>query len=142
MEPLSHGDQRGMQDLRHHVRGRDKVDVVAALPFKGEHHTGDLLWRSRMPLPALADRVVLAVLTVQVAPREKDRSRATTTNERRFFPKVRSCTGDDGLLSCTTLAHLSGAAIHPAAARTDVTRLQLVVSDLDALVEFAALEQG
>ncbi len=47
LEPSLDREGQSFQDLRHHVLGRDEVDVVAAFALQIEHQGGETLSRSR-----------------------------------------------------------------------------------------------
>ncbi len=90
-EPTLRGNEQRLEHLRHDVLGRHEVDVVTATGLKLEHHAGEPLGR-RPPylgdLGGLADVVVLAEDTTQVAVTEEDRSGAVPAAEAVLLAEV------------------------------------------------------
>ena len=103
MQALSGGDRHGGNDLRHHMAGRDKVDVVAALRLQAEHHLGQFIWFDLTADAFLADLPVLAEGTAQAAPGKKEGARAVRPTQRIFFTMVSTIAVDHGV--CTSAAH-------------------------------------
>src|SRR5439155_9405865 len=72
------GNRQRLDNLRHHMFRRNKIDVVATLRLKLQHHAGYCLrrttrngWSGRY---SLTDVVVLAKDTSQIAVRKEHRS--------------------------------------------------------------------
>lgn len=84
-----------------------------------KHHRGQLAGVDLRCIRALADGVVLAELTAQIAAREEYRARAVAPGERRFLAEVRREGGDARPTPDAAGAGMSRA-VHPATARAQV----------------------
>ena len=76
------------------MRGRDKVDVVAARMLEREHYAGEIGVAGPRPITAVVDFPVLAEDAEQVAVREEDRPRAVFADQRSLFAEVGTVGGD------------------------------------------------
>ncbi len=97
-EPARCGDRQRPNQLRHLVRWRDPVDVVAATVLKIDEDRRQLLVRDRSTDKrprSLRDVVVLAEGAAQVAVGEEDGARAAAAGNHRFLTVVGVPGGDD-----------------------------------------------
>ena len=77
------------------MRRRNKIDVMSALVLKAQHLASKFI-RGQSPgvSKILADLVILAVHTAQVASGKKDGSRTSYPGDRRFLPKMETDMGN------------------------------------------------
>ncbi len=116
-ETLVRSQDQGGEYLRHHMAGRDEVDVLAAQILKSQHGCGDL-GRTLFPPPTeMAEIVVLAEHAGQIAAGEEDRARTSATHQWRLLTVVRPGTRHPGEGTGPALAQLAGQSVHSAAAR-------------------------
>ena len=66
-----------------------KIDVVAADVLEMQHDRGQLLRVNSLTVTFMADIVILAEVTHQIAVGEKDRPRPFSTHQRCFFAEMR-----------------------------------------------------
>ena len=88
MQTAFDGDHERFQDLRHHVRGGDEVDVMTSHFLQGEHHPCQSCRPGLGKVAALADVVILAEDAAQVALGEEDRSAAAPAAQWIFLAVV------------------------------------------------------
>jgi hypothetical protein len=108
-------------DLGGIVGGCDEIDVVGPSRLEGEHHLGKFPDRDGLAVTQVADGVVLAEDTSQVAVCEKDGSRSPGAGDGRFFSKVEVMAGDLGKLQGAADSRFPCHSFHAAFARTDFT---------------------
>ena len=88
-QPARCCQRHGFDDLRDHVRRRHQVDVVTAHRLQAEHHIGNARRVVRLTGHLLADVVVLAEDTAQVAVGKEDRAGPAPTAQRVFLAHMR-----------------------------------------------------
>src|SRR5437867_7857892 len=93
MQATLHRDHQRFQDLRHHVLGRDEVDVVAAGVLQIEHDLCELTGTDLGAFAELARLEILTKDTAQIAPAEKNRARSVPAAQTVFFAKMRKRAG-------------------------------------------------
>jgi hypothetical protein len=110
-------------DLGGVVGGGDEIDVVGPSRLKGEHHLGEFPDRDGLAVAQVADGVVLAKNTSQIAVCEKDGSRSPGAGDGRLFSKVEVMAGNLGKLQGAADSRFPCHTFHAAFARTDLTGL-------------------
>ena len=86
--------------MRHHVFRGDPVDVVAAHFLKFQHHLGETGRPDFLAGLLLADVIVLAENTTQVAPGKKDGPAALPSAQTIFLAKMRKVTCHACIAAC------------------------------------------
>jgi hypothetical protein len=71
---------------------RDKVDIMATLSLKGNHHRGQGFAGDRFSGSALADIMVLAEFAGKIAVSKKNSAGSMTSCKRRLFSEMGSTT--------------------------------------------------
>ncbi len=141
-EPLAGRDQRRFKNLRHHMTGADKINVMTALGLQIQHHGRQFLRCRLVSRPFLADLPVLAKLAAQIAAAEENRSRAVPAAQYVFFAVMGAVTVNDGVLSDPAYRALQGPqAIDPTIARAKIASLQMLAGDAGTPRQFAAFKQ-
>ena len=98
-QPFPICDQKGGHDLGGELCRRDEIDVVGAGFLEAEHFLGELRWSKHVSMSQMADGVVLAEDTTQVASGEEDRARTSKSGNRGFLAVMEVVGGDDRLES-------------------------------------------
>ena len=106
------GQLKGGDNRRGNVRGRDEIDIAAAVILQFEHRLGQLLDCDWVALPMMADIEVLAEDTAQIAAGEENRAGTVAANQYAFLAEM----GTDG----TDARHIANAA-----------KTQLVIAAMD-----------
>lgn len=75
MQATTGGDFNRTDELCDYVTGRDQIDVMAALPLQGQHHSGQFIQPDLTSRALVADIPVLAIVAAQITPAEKDAAR-------------------------------------------------------------------
>jgi hypothetical protein len=82
-----------------------------------EHDVGEFRGRDRQPFTAMIDLPALTKLTEQIAPRDKNRSRAPLTHQRGLFAKMWKSGGDQQAITSLAETQFSTEAIDSAIPR-------------------------
>src|SRR5262249_32281264 len=124
MQAAIDGDHERLQNLRHHVLGRDEVDVVTTDSLQIEHDSRELRRSDFGALAELARLEVLTENTAQIAPAEKDRARPVPAAQTIFFAEMRKGAGDAREPSALADPDLVFEPVDLAIARTNFARPQ------------------
>ena len=136
------GDQHGRQDLRHHVAGRDQVDVMAARLLQPDHDPGQLFGLDLLAGVGLADVVILAILTAQVTVGEENRPGTAPAAQGVLLAQVRPVAAHPGQFAGAADAQFPAAPVHTAFPAAAGAVGQVFIGLGDALAQLAALKQG
>jgi hypothetical protein len=120
---------------------RNKVDIMTTTVLEVQH---DLCKSFRLDLIScitLTDIIVLAVLTVEIARCEENRSRAMPAPQGVFLPQVGAETAYSGPLPGTADSNFSSAAVNVTLPGTDITHGEMFKSLGDTLCEFVRIKQ-
>ena len=96
------------------MRGRDEIDIAAAVILQFEHRLGQLLDCGWVAVPIVADIEVLAEHTAQIAAGKEYRARAAAADQNTFLAEVRTDGTDTRYIADAAKAHLIIAAMNPA----------------------------
>lgn len=110
-------DNRG-GNRRNLVRGRDQINIDAPSCLQAQKNLPQGLNGDFLALMQLADVIILAINTPQIAAGKEDRAGAAASDQNAFLAEMRSETADDRLGPDSAIALLSGGAVDAAATRT------------------------
>jgi len=136
-----HCEQERFQNLRHDVSGSDQVNVVAALLLQRQHHLSQLFGLRRLSFALPTDFIVLAENATQIAPAEKDGSRAARAAQTALLAEVSEIAADRGVAPGPASLGLVLQTIDFAVARTQGAIGQLFYTKGDAARQFSGSPQ-
>lgn|GEM_PF-4798697 len=125
------------------MAGGDQIDVVAPHGLQFEHGGGQCAGIGLQGQGiALADAIILAKTTTEIAASKKDGAGPTPADQGGFLAEMRTVTGYPGQGSGTASAGLAGQAVDPAAAGAQGTAGQYPPGTIGAPAEQATGMQG
>ena len=96
------------------MRGRDEIDIAAAIILQFEHRLGQLLDCGCLAVAMVTDVEVLAEHTAQIAACEENRAGAAAADKDAFLAEVRTDRTDTRHIADTAKALLIIAPLDPA----------------------------
>jgi len=137
MEPFLEGDSCGIEDIRHHMGGCDKVDIMATHTLEFEHHVCQIFILNFFSPSFMGDGPVLAEDTSKVTVGKENSTRPLPSHERHLFTKMGVITEDHWLDWSSTESLFTFLPIHPTLPGTELTIFEEGVSLFNSLSQFA-----
>src|SRR5215472_6270866 len=140
-QPFLHRDQQPFQDLRYHVFGGDKVDVVAAALLEVQHHQGQLARRCEFAFHLPTSLKVLAEDAAQITAGEEDGAGAAPAAQAVFFTKMGKVAANGRVPAYPADGELIGQPVNVAVAGTERAVGKLAQRALHPAGQLARLPQ-
>jgi hypothetical protein len=115
---------------------RYQVYVMAALFLQVNHYLRQFRNTNLVSMPQLANGIILAETTMQIAVGEENGARSSSSGDRRLFPMMGVEAGYNGQNPTAALAQFSRLPIHLTLLRAEHTAFQQFITALNPLSEF------